>query len=36
VNVPIGATYAIGPWGLWGEVDVGNLQAVGVGITRIW
>ena len=19
VNVPIGATYAIGPWGLWGE-----------------
>ena len=36
VNVPIGATYAIGPWGLWGEVDVGNLQAVGAGITRIW
>ena len=36
VNVPIGATYANGPWGLWGEVDVGNLQAVGVGITRIW
>ena len=36
VNVPIGATYAIGPWGLWGEADVGNLQAVGVGITRIW
>jgi hypothetical protein len=36
VNVPIGATYAFGPWGLWGEADVGNLQAVGVGVTRIW
>jgi len=36
VNVPIGATVAFGAWGIWGEVDVGNLTAVGVGVTRIW
>jgi hypothetical protein len=36
VNVPIGATVALGAWGLWGEVDLGNLNAVGVGVTRIW
>ena len=36
VNVPIGVTYAIGAWGIWGEVDVGNLRAVGVGLTRVW
>ena len=35
-NVPIGATYAIGPWGLWGEADFGNLRAVGVGLTRVF
>jgi len=34
VNVPIGATYAIGPWGLWAEADVGTLNAVGFGLTR--
>jgi hypothetical protein len=34
VNVPVGATYAIGRWGLWGEVDIGPLHAVGVGVTR--
>jgi hypothetical protein len=33
-NVPIGATYAIGKWGLWGEADFGNLNAFGVGLTR--
>ena len=36
VNVPIGATYAFGAWGLWGEADFGNLQAVAIGVTRIW
>jgi hypothetical protein len=36
VNVPIGATYAIGPWGLWAEGDVGNLNAFGFGLTRTW
>jgi len=36
VNVPIGATYAIGPWGLWGEADFGNLKAVGFGLTRVF
>ena len=35
-NVPIGATYAIGPWGLWGEGDFGNLRAFGVGVTRLF
>ena len=35
-NVPIGATYAIGPWGLWGEADIGNLKAVGFGLTRVF
>jgi hypothetical protein len=33
-NVPIGATYAIGPWGLWAEGDFGNLRAFGFGLTR--
>ena len=36
VNVPIGATYAFGAWGLWGEADFGTLNAVGVGVTRVW
>jgi hypothetical protein len=35
-NVPLGATYAIGKWGLWGEVDIGPLHAVGVGLTRLF
>ena len=26
VNVPIGVTYAIGAWGLWGEADFGTLR----------
>jgi len=36
VNVPIGATYAIGAWGLWGEVDFGNLNTAGIGLTKLW
>lgn len=36
VNVPIGATYAIGPWGVWGEADFGTLRAAGVGLTRVF
>lgn len=36
LNVPVGATYAIGRWGLWGEVDIGPLHAVGVGLTRVF
>ena len=35
-NVPFGAAYAIGPWGLWGEADFGHLRAVGVGLTRVF
>jgi hypothetical protein len=35
-NVPIGGTYAIGPWGLWGEADFGSLRAFGFGLTRGW
>jgi hypothetical protein len=35
-NVPIGGTYAIGPWGLWTEGDFGNLKAVGFGLTRVF
>ena len=35
-NVPIGATYAIGPRGLWGEGDFGTLRAVGFGLTRVF
>jgi hypothetical protein len=34
VNVPIGATYAIGAWGVWGEADFGTLRAFGFGLTR--
>jgi hypothetical protein len=36
VNVPIGAAVALGAWGIWGEADLGTLNAVGVGVTRIW
>ena len=36
VNVPVGATYAVGAWGLWGEVDIGPLHAVGIGLTRLF
>ena len=36
VNVPIGATYAFGAWGLWAEADLGNLNALGIGVTRVW
>lgn len=36
VNVPIGATYALGPWGLWAEGDIGPLHAIGVGLTRVF
>jgi hypothetical protein len=36
VNVPIGATVALGPWGLWGEADFGTLNTFGIGLTRIW
>jgi hypothetical protein len=36
VNVPIGGTYAIGRWGIWVEGDVGTLNALGLGLTRIW
>jgi len=34
VNAPIGAVYAIGRWGLWGEADFGTLRAFGAAITR--
>jgi hypothetical protein len=36
VNVPIGATVALGAWGVWGEADFGTLNTVGLGITRVW
>jgi hypothetical protein len=36
VNVPVGATYAIGPWGVWGEADFGNLRAAGIGLTLVF
>lgn len=36
VNAPIGATYAIGSWGLWSEADVGTLNAVGFGLSRVF
>jgi hypothetical protein len=36
VNVPIGATYAIGAWGLWGEADFGTLRAFGGGLSRVF
>jgi hypothetical protein len=35
-NVPVGGTYAIGPWGLWLEGDFGNLRAAGLGLTRVF
>jgi hypothetical protein len=36
VNAPLGATYAIGSWGVWGEADIGPLKAVGLGLTRMF
>jgi len=36
VNAPIGAVYAFGRWGLWGEADFGTLRAFGVAITRMF
>jgi hypothetical protein len=36
LNVPVGATYALGAWGLWAEADIGPLHAVGVGLTRVF
>src|SRR5262249_13757736 len=36
VNAPIGATYALGAWGLWGEADFGTLRAFGIGVTRVF
>ena len=36
INVPIGAMSSLGPWGIWGEIDVGTLNAVGVGVTRVF
>ena len=30
------AGVAIGPWGLWGEADFGNLKAIGFGLTRVF
>jgi hypothetical protein len=36
VNVPVGATYTVGSWGLWAEMDAGPLHAVGVGLTRVF
>ena len=35
-NMPVGTTYTIGPWGLWGEGDFGTLRAVGFGLTRVF
>jgi hypothetical protein len=36
VNLPVGGTYAIGPWGIWAEGDFGTLNALGLGLTRTW
>ena len=36
VMAPIGATYAIGPWGLWAEADFGTLRAFGAAVTRMF
>ena len=34
INVPAGALIMLGPWGIFGEADIGHLKAVGVGLTR--
>jgi hypothetical protein len=36
VNAPIGATYARGRWGLWGEADFGTLRAFGAALTYVF
>jgi len=36
VNAPIGASYAIGAWGVWGEADFGTLRAFGIGLSRVF
>ena len=36
VNMPIGAAYAIGAWGVWGEADFGTLRAFGAGLSRVF
>ena len=34
VNAPAGALVMLGKWGIFGEVDIGPLTAVGVGLSR--
>jgi hypothetical protein len=34
VNVPAGALIMLGPWGIFGEADIGHLKALGLGLTR--
>lgn len=36
VMAPIGATYAVGSWGIWGEADFGTLRAFGIGVTKVF
>jgi len=36
VNVPAGALVMLGKWGIFGEVDIGPLTAVGVGLSRMF
>src|SRR6185295_18774098 len=33
VNVPVGGTYAFGPWGVWAEADFGTIRTAGFGLT---
>jgi hypothetical protein len=36
VNAPAGALVILGKWGVFGEVDIGHLTAVGVGLSRVF
>jgi hypothetical protein len=36
VNAPAGALVMLGKWGVFGEVDIGHLTAVGVGLSRVF
>lgn len=35
VNVPAGLAVTIGEWGIFGEVDIGRLKSVGIGLSKV-
>ena len=36
VNAPVGGLVMLGKWGVFAEVDIGHLTAVGIGLSRVF